>query len=195
MIKASEMVRRLEDSIDSLREENKKLRGGEQKEFMITYKWQTTELPTEWNKEWDMYTISYKDRMTGKIITDKWVRYKNKWRNPVDVERMISDERDEIIDHQKRDIVELRKEKDKLKEELWARVKQVEDLQSSYKVLQEENKKLKSKLEQTVDEYDEDYQTFHKIKYDDINYDKRLKQHMREIMKSRLDDMFNKWRW
>lgn len=177
MIKLSEQVRRLEDSIDSLREENKKLRGGEQKEFMITYKWGVTELPTKWNKEWDMYTISYKDRMTGKIITDKWVRYKNKWRNPVDVERMISDERDEIIDHQKRDIVELRKEIDKLKEELWARVKQVEDLQSSYKVLQEENKKLKSKLEQTVDEYDEDYQTFNRDDY------------------ARFDDNFRKIFW
>ena len=57
---------------------------------------------------------------------------------------------------------ELKEENKKLKErfkklekELWARVKQVEDLQSSYKVLQDENKKLKSKLEQTVDEYDE----------------------------------------
>lgn len=101
-----------------------------------------------------MYTISYKDRMTGKIITDKWIRYKNKWRNSIDVEHMISYERDEIIDHQKREI-------SKLKTELSARLKQVEDLQSSYKTLQEENKKLKSKLEQTVDEYDEDYQTFH----------------------------------
>lgn len=45
---------------------------------------------------------------------------------------------------------------------MWARLKQVEDLQSSYKVLQEENKKLKSKLEQTVDEYDEDYKTYHR---------------------------------
>lgn len=128
MIKTSEMVRRLEDSIESLRLENKMLK-----------------------------------------------------EDTVDI-------RDGVIDHQNQEIA-------KLKEELWARVKQVEDLQSSYKTLQEENKRLKSKLEQTVDEYDEDYQTFHKIKDDDINYDKRLKQHMREVMKSRLDDMFDKWRW
>lgn len=97
MIKLSEQVRRLEDTIESLRAENKRLR--------------------------------------------------DNWNTP--------DVRDEIIDHQKRDI-------EKLKKELLARVKQVEDLQSSYKVLQDENKKLKSKLEQTVDEYDEDYKTFHR---------------------------------
>lgn len=62
-----------------------------------------------------MYTISYKDRMTGKIITDKWVRYKNEWRNPNEVARMVEDERDEIIDHQKRDMVKLRKEIDRCK--------------------------------------------------------------------------------
>ena len=189
--KLSEQVRRLEDSIESLRAENKKLREPQQKEFMITYKWQTTELPTEWNKEWDMYTISYKDRMTGKIITDKWVRYKNKWSDPIDVAHMVEDERDEIVDHQKWEISKLKEEVKKLtelneqltstsddgtkliwqlKSELLARVKQVEDLQSSYKTLQEENKKLKSKLEQTVDEYDDDYQTFHRddnVRFDD----------------------------
>ena len=110
MIKVSEMVRRLEDSIDSLREENKRLR--------------------------------------------------DNWNTP--------DIRDEIIDHQKWDMVKLREEIDKLKEELGARVKQVEDLQSSYKTLQEENKKLKSKLEQTVDEYDEDYKTFNETFNDDM---------------------------
>lgn len=146
-MKISEQVRRLEDTIESLRAENKKLREGKQKDFMITYKWQVTELPTEWNKEWDMYTISYKDRITDKIITDKWVRYKNKWRNPIDVEHMVEDERDEIIDHQKRDMVKLRKEIDKLKEELWARVEQVENLQDTLKKITKENLKLQDRLE------------------------------------------------
>lgn len=82
-VRISEQVRRLEDTIESLRRDNKELRDKlknqepQQKEFMITYKWQVTELPTEWNKEWDMYTISYKDRMTGKIITDKDVEIKD----------------------------------------------------------------------------------------------------------------------
>lgn len=155
MIKTSEMVRRLEDSIESLKTENKMLK-----------------------------------------------------EDTVDI-------RDEVIDQQNHEIAKLKKEIDrckklndtlinnaraddekykKLERELWARLKQVEDLQSSYKTLQKENERLNSKLEQTVDEYDEDYQTFHKIKDDDINYGKRLEQHMREIIKSRLDDMFNKWR-
>lgn len=128
MIKLSEQVRRLEDTIESLRTENRDLR--------------------------------------SKVGT-------------------VAEET--IQDLQKR-ITELSRE-------LKARVKQVEDLQSSYKTLQKENERLKSKLEQTVDEYDKDYQTFHNIKDDDINYDKRLERHMRDIMKSRLDDMFNKWRW
>lgn len=38
VLKLSEQVRRLEDSIESLRAENKKLREGKQKEFMLTYK-------------------------------------------------------------------------------------------------------------------------------------------------------------
>lgn len=119
VLKLSEQVRRLEDTIESLRAENKRLR--------------------------------------------------DNWNTP--------DVRDEIIDHQKRDI-------EKLKKELWARVKQVEDLQSSYKVLQDENKKLKSKLEQTVDEYDEDYKTFN----DDLNDD------LRNMANWRIDveDFFNK---
>ena len=103
------MVRRLEDSVDSLREENKRLR--------------------------------------------------DNWNTP--------DVRDEIIEHQKWDI-------EKLKKELGARVKQVEDLQSSYKVLQEENKKLKSKLEQMADEYDEEYKTFHRD--DDKCFDENFRK-------------------
>ena len=131
MIKLSEQVRRLEDSIESLRAENKKLRD---------------------------------------------------WIEP------SFDERDEIIDHQKWEISKLKEQIKKLtelneqltntsndgtkliwqlKSELLARVKQVEDLQSSYKTVQKENERLKSKLKQTVDEYDEDYQTF----TDDINDD------------------------
>ena len=118
-MKLSESVRRLEDTIESLRAENKRLR--------------------------------------------------DNWNTP--------DVRDEIIDHQKRDI-------EKLKKELWARLKQVEDLQSSYKTLQEENEKLKSKLKQTVDEYDEDYQSFN----DDLNDD------LRNMANWRIDveDFFNK---
>lgn len=137
MIKVSEMVRRLEDSIDSLREENKRLR--------------------------------------------------DNWNTP--------DVRDEIIDHQKWDISKLKEQIKKLtelneqltntsddgtkliwqlKSELLARVKQVEDLQSSYKTLQEENKKLKSKLEQTVEEYDKDYQTFHRD--DDKCFDENFRK-------------------
>ena len=125
MIKVSEMVRRLEDSIESLRAENKRLR--------------------------------------------------DNWNTP--------DVRDEIVDHQKREISKLKEQIKKLtelneqltntsndgtkliwqlKSELLARVKQVEDLQSSYKTLQKENERLKSKLKQTADEYDEDYQTFHR---------------------------------
>ena len=102
MIKLSEQVRRLEDTIESLRTENRDLR--------------------------------------SKVGT-------------------VAEET--IQDLQKR-ITELSRE-------LLARVKQVEDLQSSYKTLQKENERLKSKLEQTVDEYDEDYQTFN----DDLNDDLR----------------------
>ena len=138
MIKISEQVRRLEDSIESLRAENKKLRD---------------------------------------------------WIEP------SFDERDEIIDHQKWEISKLKEQIKKLtelneqltntsndgtkliwqlKSELLARVKQVEDLQSSYKTLQDENKKLKSKLKQTVDEYDEDYKTFHRD--DDKNFDENFRK-------------------
>lgn len=108
-IKLSDQVRRLEDTIESLRAENKRLR--------------------------------------------------DNWNTP--------DVRDEIIDHQKRDI-------EKLKKELLARVKQVEDLQSSYKTLQKDNERLKSKLEQTVDEYDEDYQTFHRDDY--VRFDENFRK-------------------
>ncbi len=55
-----------------------------------------------------------------------------------------------------------------------ARLKQVEDLQSSYKTLQEENERLKSKLEQTVDEYDKDYQTFHRDDY--VHFDDNFRK-------------------
>ena len=131
MIKLSEQVRRLEDSIESLRAENKMLK-----------------------------------------------------EDTVDI-------RDEVIDHQNNEIAKLKKQIKKLtelneqltntsndgtkliwqlKSELLARVKQVEDLQSSYKTVQKENERLKSKLEQTVDEYDEDYQTYHRddnVRFDD----------------------------
>lgn len=103
MIKLSEWVRRLEDTIESLRKENRDLR--------------------------------------SKVGT-------------------VAEET----------IQDLQKKVTELSRELLQRVKQVEDLLSSYKTLQDENKKLKSKLEQTVDEYDEDYQTFHKddfVRFDD----------------------------
>ena len=107
IIKLSEQVRRLEDSIESLRAENKMLK-----------------------------------------------------EDTVDI-------RDEVIDHQKWEISKLKEQIKKLtelneqltntsddstkliwqlKSELLARVKQVEDLQSSYKTLQKENERLKSKL-------------------------------------------------
>ncbi len=82
MIKLSEQVRRLEDTIESLRAENKKLRN--------------------------------------------WIE-------------LSSDERDEIIDHQKWEIA-------KLKEELWARVGQVENLQDTLKKITKENLELQEKL-------------------------------------------------
>ena len=158
MIKLSEQIRRLEDSIESLRAENKKLRESGHKEPQLRYKWNINsfkDLPSEWNEEWDFYTYRIYDKLLDERCTWKYVWYKNKW---VDLHRVIeseADERDEIIDHQKWEI-------SKLKEELWARVKQVEDLQSSYKTLQKENERLKSKLKQTSDEYDEDYKTFHR---------------------------------
>ena len=138
MIKASEIVRRLEDSIESLRLENKKLRD---------------------------------------------------WIEP------SFDERDDIIDHQKWEISKLKEQIKKLtelneqltntsndgtkliwqlKSELLARVEQVENLQSSYKTLQKENEKLKSKLEQTVDEYDEDYKTFHRDDF--VHFDENFRK-------------------
>lgn len=71
-------------------------------------------------------------------------------------------------------IQDLQKRIAELSRELKARVEQVENLQDTLKKitkenleLQEKNKSLKSKLEQTVDEYDEDYKTFH----DDFNDD------------------------
>jgi peptidoglycan hydrolase CwlO-like protein len=63
---------------------------------------------------------------------------------------------------------------------LWARLKQVEDLQSSYKTLQEENEKLKSKLKQTVDEYDEDYKTYHRD--DDKCFDDNFRNLCRDLL-------------
>lgn len=71
-------------------------------------------------------------------------------------------------------IQDLQKRVTELSRELKARVKQVEDLQSSYKTLQKENEKLKSKLEQTVDEYDEEYKTFHRD--DDKHFDENFRK-------------------
>lgn len=105
------------------------------------------------------------------------------------------DIRDEVIDQQNHEIAKLKKEIDrckklndtlinnarsddekykKLERELWERLKQVEDLQSSYKTVQKENERLKSKLEQTVDEYDEDYKTFHRD--DDKCFDENFRK-------------------
>lgn len=198
MIKASEIVRRLEDTIESLRLENKKLRERGHKEPRLNYKWNINsfnDLPREWNEEWDFYTYKIYDKLLDERCVWKYVRYKSKW---IDLDRVIeseADERDEIIDHQKWEIAKLKKEIDrckklndtlinnaraddekykKLEKELWARLKQVEDLQSSYKTLQKENERLKSKLEQTVDEYDEDYKTFHRD--DDKCFDENFRK-------------------
>jgi hypothetical protein len=48
------------------------------------------------------------------------VRYKDRWLSPIEYEKLfkvnpIPDERDEIIDHQKRDMVKLREEIDRCK--------------------------------------------------------------------------------
>lgn len=66
-------------------------------------------------------------------------------------------------------IQDLQKRIAELSRELKARVEQVENLQDTLKKitkenleLQDKNKRLKSKLKQTVDEYDEDYKTFHR---------------------------------
>lgn len=132
VLKLSEQVRRLEDSIESLRAENKKLREGEHKELRLNYKWNINsfnDLPSEWNEEWDFYMYKIYDKLLDERCIWKYVWYKNKW---VDLDRVIeseTDERDEIIDHQKWEI-------SKLKTELSARLKQVEDLQSSFNMLQ-----------------------------------------------------------
>ena len=199
MIKLSEQIRRLEDSIENLRAENKKLRDG--KTPLLNYKWfiiSLQDLPSKWNEEWDFYTYKIYDTIIDKTYIWKMVWYKNDWVDLSRIIRMEADDRDEIIDHQKWEISKLKEQIKKLtelneqltntsddgtkliwqlKSELLARVKQVEDLQSSYKVLQEENEKLKSKLEQTVDEYDEDYQTFNRDDY------------------ARFDDNFRKIFW
>lgn len=104
-----------------------------------------------------------------------------------------ADIRDEVIEHQKWEI-------SKLKTELSARVKQVEDLQSSYKTLQKENERLNSKLEQTVDEYDEDYQTFHNNrKYTENRGEKELHPYGRSIADyieaDDLREIFKKFLW
>lgn len=135
VLKLSEQVRRLEDSIESLRIENKMLK-----------------------------------------------------EDTVDI-------RDEVIDHQNQEIA-------KLKKELWARVEQVENLHDTLKKitkenleLQDENKRLKSKLEQTVDEYDEEYQTFHNNckcngKCRRRDEDKFYNDNFRRMFRDFLDDDF-----
>lgn len=179
-LKLSEQVRRLEDTIESLKRDNKELRDKLKKqEPRLNYKWNINsfyDLPSEWNEEWDFYTYKIYDKVLDERCVWKYVRYKNKW---IDLDRVIeseADDKDEVIDRLQHDLQSYKDElatyqkktkllvehNDKLTTELSARLKQVEDLQSSFKVLQEENKRLKSKLEQTVDEYDEDYQTFHR---------------------------------
>lgn len=216
MIKLSEQVRRLEDSIESLRAENKKLKAKVHeseviKKPMLKYKWTYTIedwLPTSGNKDWDLWICDY--TYYWQDIHSECVRYKDRWVSPIEYENLfktnpLPDERDEIIDHQKWDIVKLRKEIDrckklndtlinnarsdeekykKLEKELWARLKQVEDLQGSYKTLQKENERLKSKLEQTVDEYDEDYKTFHKDDF--VRFDENFKKIFWDFLDGKL---------
>lgn len=114
-IKLSEQVRRLEDTIESLRRDNKELR---------------SKVGIVQRKHW---------------IADGTIQ---------DLEKRVTE----------------------LSRELKARVDQVENLQDTLKKitkenleLQEKNKKLKSKLDQTVDEYDEDYQTFTNNFNDDLS--------------------------
>ena len=157
MNRLSEQVKRLEDTIESLRAENKMLREGSNKEPRLNYKWNINsyvDLPSEWNEEWDFYTYKIYDQLLDERCTWKWIWHNSRW---IDLDRVVeteADERDEIIDHQKREISKLKEENKKLaklneqltdtsddgtkliwqlKSELLAIVKQVEDLQSSYR--------------------------------------------------------------
>lgn len=211
VLKLSEQVRRLEDTIESLRRDNQELRDKlkTQEPPKFAFKWTVKELPKKW-EDGDLYFIEYSDWTRAEVVWYNWkleplweikdMYAKSEYTKKLEeknksLKKENQDLRSKVGAVAEETIQDLQKTIAELSRELEARVGQVENLQSSYKTLQKENERLKSKLEQTVDEYDEDYQTFHKIKDDDINYDKRLKQHIREIMKSRLDDMFNKWRW
>lgn len=144
--------------IQDEREENKKLR--DSKTPRLNYKWFMTslkDLPSEWNEEWDVYTYKIYDPIIDQTRIGKMVWYKNDWVDLSRIIRMEADERDEIINNQKQEI-------SKLKKELQERLKQVEDLQSSYKTLQkdiidleDDKKRLISKLDQMTEEYDEEY--------------------------------------
>lgn len=142
-IKLSEQVRRLEDTIESLRAENKKLRA-----------------------EKSDYETDEKDEVIDHLQHD------------------LQSYKDELATYQKKTKL-LVEHNDKLTTELSARLRQVEDLQSSYKTLQKENERLKSKLEQTVDEYDEDYKTFHKDDF--VRFDENFRKIFWDFLH---DDMF-----
>lgn len=167
MNRLSEQVRRLEDTIESLIAENKKLREPQQLP-QISYKWKVTERPEEW-EEGDLYYVELSDWTICEVI-----RYNGEL-IPFSIVREMYDKNNYTK---------------KLETELKARVEQVENLQDTLKKitkenleLQDKNKRLKSKLEQTVDEYDEDYKTYHR---DEDKFD----DNFRKIFRDFLDDKF-----
>lgn len=94
------------------------------------YKWNINsygDLPSEWNEEWDFYTYEIYDKLLDERCIWKWVRYKSRW---IDLDRVIKseeDEIDEIIDHQKLEIEQLKESKEELQKELNAYEKLYED--------------------------------------------------------------------
>lgn len=123
MIKLSEQVRRLEDTIESLRAENKRLREPKQLP-QISYKWKVTERPEEWD-EGDLYYVELSDWTMCEVI-----RYNG-----------------ELIPFARlREMYDKSDYTKKLETELKARVDQVENLQDTLKKITKENLELQEKL-------------------------------------------------
>lgn len=129
MIKLSEQVRRLEDTIESLRAENKKLREPQQLP-QISYKWKVTERPEEW-EEGDLYYVELSDWTICKVI-----RYNG--------ELIPFDRVKEMYD--KNNYTK------KLETELKARMEQVENLQDTLKKITKENLELQDRLKKREDD-------------------------------------------
>lgn len=123
MIKLSEQVRRLEDSIESLRADNKKLRELQQLP-QISYKWKVTERPEEW-EEGDLYYVELSDWTIYEVI-----RYNGEF----------------IPFSRVREMYDKNGYTKKLETELQERVKQVENLQDTLKKITKENLELQEKL-------------------------------------------------